>query len=277
MSRSLQVLAASLAVLVGIGALAAWSTGDDEPDAAPETVPVVPVVTIDTTTTTTTVPADCELSVRFELGVVDPQVACLESRLAAAGVFTGEPDDVFDEETDAAVRAFQSDEALTVDGVAGPVTAGLLGNWTGGRHVPADPDTCPETGRSAVIDRATQRAWLCDDGAVTKEMPMTSAISQPDPGTYEVYAKDQQSWSYIGDDVSTMTHFVAFTHGKYQGSRIAFHSVPTWANGDFVQPLDSVGDPGRHGESAGCIRVLPDDAVAVWNWLAIGDQVVVIS
>ena len=276
MPRSIPALVASLAALVAVGALAAWSTGDDEPEASPVTEPAVSVVPIETTTTTT-IPADCELSVRFELGVVDPQVECLESRLAAAGVFAGAPDDVFDEETDAAVRAFQSAEALTVDGVAGPVTAGLLGNWTGGRYVPADPDTCPETGRSAVIDRATQRAWLCDDGAVTDEMPMTSAITQPDPGTYEVYAKDRQSWSYIGDEVSTMTHFVAFGHGEYQGSRIAFHSVPTWANGDFVQPLDSIGDPDRHGESAGCIRVLPDDAVAIWDWLAIGDRVVVIS
>lgn len=277
MPRSTPALVATLAVLLGIGALAAWSVGDDESAETAQTVPVVPVVPIETTTTTTTIPDDCELSVRFELGVVDPQVACLETRLAAAGVFDGEPDDVFDEETDAAVRAFQAAESLTIDGVAGPVTAGLLGNWTGGRHVPADPDTCPDIGRSAVVDRATQRTWLCEDGAVVDEMPMTSAITQPDPGTYEVYAKDQQSWSYIGDEVSTMTHFVAFTHGKYQGSRIAFHSVPTWADGEFVQPLDSVGDPGRHGESAGCIRVLPDDAVAIWDWLAIGDQVVVIS
>ena len=37
----------------------------------------------------------------------------------------------------------------------------------------------------------------------------------------------------------------------------------------------SAGLPTRRGESAGCIRVLPDDAVAVWDWLAIGDTVIV--
>ena len=45
----------------------------------------------------------------------------------------------------------------------------------------------------------------------------------------------------------------------------------------FVQPLASVGDLGERGESSGCIRVLPDDAVRVWDWLAIGDEVHVIS
>ena len=94
MPRSTPALVATLAVLLGIGALAAWSVGDDESAETAQTVPVVPVVPIETTTTTTTIPDDCELSVRFELGVVDPQVACLETRLAAAGVFDGEPDDV---------------------------------------------------------------------------------------------------------------------------------------------------------------------------------------
>ena len=29
--------------------------------------------------------------------------------------------------------------------------------------------------------------------------------------------------------------------------------------------------------SHGCIRVLPDDSVRIWNWLSIGDKVHVIS
>ena len=35
--------------------------------------------------------------------------------------------------------------------------------------------------------------------------------------------------------------------------------------------------PGLHGDSSGCIRVLPDDAVAIWDWLDIGDEVIVIT
>jgi L,D-transpeptidase catalytic domain len=141
---------------------------------------------------------------------------------------------------------------------------------------PVFDDQCPD-GRSAVVDRANQRGWLCEGGELTYEFPLTSARSQPDPGTYEVYAKDLNASSNISGSYSTMTHFVAFTKGKYQGARIAFHSVPKDGNGDWVQPLDSVGTPELFGASAGCIRVLPDDAVTIWDWLDQGASVRVIS
>jgi hypothetical protein len=74
-----------------------------------------------------------------------------------------------------------------------------------------------------------------------------------------------------------MTHFVAFTYGKVSGARIAFHSVPTYRNGEFAQPLSTVGALTQRGDSEGCIRVLPDDAQAIWDWLSIGDEVRVIT
>jgi hypothetical protein len=145
------------------------------------------------------------------------------------------------------------------------------------RPVWVDASACPPDGHAAVVDRGNQWGWLCGDGRVTRDFPLTSARSQPDPGTYAVYAKDLRASSTISGAYSEMTHFVAFTRGKYQGARIAFHSVPTYRDGTYVQPLDSVGTPEQLGASAGCLRVLPDDAVAIWDWLATGDAVRVIS
>ncbi|MGA1439178.1 MAG: L,D-transpeptidase family protein [Ilumatobacteraceae bacterium] len=222
--------------------------------------------------------SDCTLSMRLEVGTNDPEVACLESRLAAAGLLVGVvPDAVFDEVTGSAVEAFQRANGLVVDGVVGPQTGMQLGSWVGPDVLAPDPGTCADSGRSAVVDRFNQRSWLCEDGRIVDEMPMTSAVSQPDPGTYEVYAKDLNASSTLTGQYSTMTHFVAFTRGKYQGARIAFHSVPKYSNGEFVQPLDSVGTPEMHGDSSGCIRVLPDDAEQIWEWLDIGDPVIVVS
>jgi len=210
--------------------------------------------------------------------MTDPEVVCLEAQLIDAGALTGvSPDEEFDVATELAVETFQRANGLVVDGVVGPQTAQQLGTWVGPDVLPPDPTTCPDTGRAAVVDRFNQRAWLCDDGDITEQMPITSAVSQPDPGTYEVYAKDMNASSTLSGEYSTMTHFVAFTYGKYQGARIAFHSVPKYPNGEYVQPLDSVGTQELFGDSSGCIRVLPDDAELIWSWLDVGDTVRVIT
>jgi hypothetical protein len=136
---------------------------------------------------------------------------------------------------------------------------------------------CAASGHSAVVDRVNQRSWLCNDGQITETFVMTSANSQPDPGTYKVYAKDLKASSTLTGKFSTMTHFVAFTRGKYANARIAFHSIPKYSNGEYVQPLESVGTAEKHGASAGCIRVLPEDSVKIWDWLDKGDPVIVVS
>jgi len=136
---------------------------------------------------------------------------------------------------------------------------------------------CAAAGHSAVVDRVNQRTWLCNDGQITETFVMTSANSQPDPGTYKVYAKDLKASSMLTGEFSTMTHFVAFTRGKYTNARIAFHSIPKYSNGEYVQPLESVGTAEKHGASAGCIRVLPEDSVKIWDWLDKGDPVIVVS
>jgi hypothetical protein len=141
----------------------------------------------------------------------------------------------------------------------------------------ADSSTCPAAGHAAVVDRENQRAWLCGDGLVTNEMLMTSAWIQPDPGDYAVYAKDMNSSSRFTGKYSTMTHFVAFTYGKIRGARIAFHSMPVYSDGSFVQPLETLGAADQRGNSAGCIRVSPADAELIWAWLEIGDVVRVVS
>lgn len=297
MSRSYAVLAASLVGLAGLAGLAQVTMGSsesaDEPVAAAAAEPaaIEPVVAVvpenesddDVLDATEVEPADeidpdCTLSVRLEVGMTDPEVACLESQLIDAGALIDvAPDDLFDTDTESAVEAFQLANGLVVDGVVGPQTAKQLGSWVGPDVLPPDPSTCPEAGRSAVVDRFNQRAWLCEDGEITDQMPITSAILQPDPGTYEVYAKDMNASSTLTGKYSTMTHFVAFTYGKYQGARIAFHSVPQYSNGEYVQPLDSVGTQDVFGDSSGCIRVLPDDAELIWSWLDIGDTVRVIT
>jgi len=139
-----------------------------------------------------------------------------------------------------------------------------------------DPN-CPTTAHAAVVDRDRQRAWLCDNGVALPEFVVTTARTMPDPGVYPVYDKDMQASSTFGGHYSTMTHFVAFTYGKNTGARIAFHTVPVLRNGEFVQPLESVGTAERFGDSAGCIRVLPEQGQVIWDWLEEGDEVRILT
>lgn len=189
--------------------------------------------------------------------------------------------------TSALVPVTESSTEVTTDIVDGDITttsasvaAAIESSTTAApTTVPAgatDAD-CPASAHGAIVDRANQRGALCENGVISYRFPITSAVSQPDPGSYDVYAKDMNTSSNFGGHYSEMTHFVAFTRGKYKGARIAFHSVPTLNDGSYVQTLDSVGTPEMFGESAGCIRVKPDDAVLIWDWLAEGDTVHVIS
>ena len=305
MSRSYRTLALALVgmlVLVGLAKLverdpsgsnsaaAAAAPGDttgstdvaapDQASAANATDSVTDEVDGDSTTTSTEAPAvtaACSITTVLKVGASGAEVQCLESQLVAAG-FTTTVDSAFDAATDTAVKAYQAAKSLEVDGIVGRVTAQSMGIWAGPLGpMPATDDDCPDTPHGAIVDRANQRGALCENGVITYQFPITSAISQPDPGTYPVYAKDLNASSSFGGHYSTMTHFVAFTKGKYKGARIAFHSVPQLSNGEYVQTFESVGTPAQFGQSSGCIRVLPDDSVKIWDWLSIDDEVHVIA
>lgn len=144
--------------------------------------------------------------------------------------------------------------------------------------IPAPPDAgCAATGPSAAIDRDQQHGWLCLDGYITTQFPISTAWSMPDPGVYQIYAKDRVTTSTFGGHVSTLNHFVAFSYGKNTGARVAFHAIPVLADGSLMQPVESVGDLSRRGESSGCIRVVADIAQLIWDTLAIGDTVTVVT
>jgi hypothetical protein len=142
---------------------------------------------------------------------------------------------------------------------------------------PEGSASCPPSGHAAVVDRDSQRGWLCTDGVAGPKFPITTAISQPDPGTYEVYGRDRMTTSDFGGHTSYLDNFVAFSYGKNTGARIAFHAVPRDADGNPYQPYDELGDPDWFGDSSGCIRVMPDESERIWDHLADGDPVVVIT
>ena len=290
-----------LLVLLGL-VMTSCSSGDSsdqvaEAANAPETTtvevvvepdPVVEVSTTSstdapTTSTTSTVPepivepGDCAISTTLVRGSVSEEVLCIERHLWAAGYFSGQPDDVFDTETAQAVLDYQANSNLIVDGIAGQQTSEMLGLWVTPPPPEPDPATCADFDNGSVIDREFQRSWLCAEGEITHVFPITTAWNQPDPADYRVLEKDMEASSTETGSYTEMTHFVVFTRGKFQGARVGYHSVPTHPDGEFIQTLESVGTEELHGQSSGCIRARPDDAILVWDHLEVGDTVRVIS
>ncbi|MGF1517888.1 MAG: peptidoglycan-binding protein, partial [Nodosilinea sp.] len=59
-------------------------------------------------------------------GMEGDAVRQLQQRLRTKGVYSGAIDGIFGSQTEAAVRQIQTDNDLTVDGIVGPATWGLL-------------------------------------------------------------------------------------------------------------------------------------------------------
>ena len=75
--------------------------------------------------------APCELTGGAAVGMGGPDVECIERRLAqvTVGPINFEIDELFDENTEQAVRWFQESNGLIVDGIVGEQTGVALGIW----------------------------------------------------------------------------------------------------------------------------------------------------
>ena len=94
-----------------------------------------------------TLPALCEMEIGVAIQHQNESVACLEVRLAQVivGPAAFDVDDLFDEDTDIAVRQFQRANGVLDDGIVGPVTASLLGIWPAGGVAPTTTTTTTTT------------------------------------------------------------------------------------------------------------------------------------
>jgi lipoprotein-anchoring transpeptidase ErfK/SrfK len=142
--------------------------------------------------------------------------------------------------------------------------------------VPPAPTTPPDqvlpesgTGRRVVFSIARQRMWWVDEaGTVLRTSLVSGRANTPATGTFQVYSKTLNA---TGLDGSRMDYFVRFTKGP-NGWAIGFHDIPE-VDGVPVQTEEQLGQPLSHG----CIRQREDDARFTWDYLQVGDTVVVVA
>ena len=78
----------------------------------------------------------------LRLGDTGNRVSSLQQQLKNLGYYTGSVDGTFGEGTEKAVRAFQSRNGLSVDGIAGQSTLKLLESGTAKKAATASPTPC---------------------------------------------------------------------------------------------------------------------------------------
>lgn len=185
--------------------------------------------------------------------------------------------------TDPATLAPSTAPASTAPSAADPAQAATVastacrlgdpGAECGTPPTPALPG-CPDEPRGAVVDKTAQRFWLCQDGApITDARPMTSASERyglppvtPAGEPLRVFAKNAVAYGIHGE---RLERFVAF-YTTPRGNRIAFHQY-------VDQEESTLGDLSLRGASSGCLRIRTDDSYMVWDFLQIGDPVVILT
>jgi lipoprotein-anchoring transpeptidase ErfK/SrfK len=115
---------------------------------------------------------------------------------------------------------------------------------------PVDGTPCTSTAK-ACVDVADRQAWLISKGVMTRGPVQIMTGDQDDPtpiGTFHVQWKAVQytSRQYL----TQMPYSVFFADGG-----VAFHEGP------------------QDTYSAGCVKLVHDDAVAFFNYLQVGDEV----
>jgi lipoprotein-anchoring transpeptidase ErfK/SrfK len=171
------------------------------------------------------------------------------------------------------VPATAADLAATAaaDPLTAPPTTAPAPSTTAPPTTAPPDDALPPSGegRRVVFSIERQRMWWVDqDGTVLRTALVSGREATPTTGTFQVFSK---SLNATGLDGSRMDYFVRFTHGP-NGWAIGFHDIPR-VDGQPVQTEEQLGQ----ALSAGCIRQATDDAIYTWEFLDVGDTVVVVA
>lgn len=139
------------------------------------------------------------------------------------------------------------------------------------RNVPERP-LDKHTGKRIVYDKALMTVWLMNKrNEVVGRYPVVGRWDRPVKGTYRIFSKSETSGN--PNSKVTFNHMVRFTYGPDTKSPIGFHSIPRYYDGSRMHPVSSLGLPIATG---GCIRMADADAKAVYDFMDVGDLVVVL-
>lgn len=139
------------------------------------------------------------------------------------------------------------------------------------RNVPDRP-LDKHTGKRIVYDKKLMTVWLMNKkDEVVGRYPVVGRWDRPAMGTYRIFSKSERSGN--PNSKVTFNNMVRFTYGPDTKSPIGFHSIPRYYDGSRMHPVSALGLPIATG---GCIRMSDEAAKEVYDFMKVGDLVVVL-
>ncbi len=211
--------------------------------------------------------ASASSAVVFEQGDHGRGVRIVQARLRQLGWYDGDVTGSFDDRTRKAVRKFQKQQGLPVDGVVDRPTLRTLESLTDQpthaemTNQPPPPDDLDRrclTGRAMCVDKTTKSLRWVVDGRV--KVTLAARFGGPSTptreGAFKVYRKSR-------DHVSSIYH-TPMPYAMFFSGGQAVHYSPDFAAN------------GYNGSSHGCVNIRAKRAIArLFNIVRIGTPVIV--
>ena len=204
---------------------------------------------------------------KLQYGDSGALVEALQSRLLELGFYEARVSGGFYSVTQAAVKAFQAHNGLSVDGVAGRETQELLfsADAVPASATPRPSPTPVPPQYTLMVDVANQitRAYTYDENGeytvlVREMICSTGTASNPTPLGTTIMPSKRARWGYFPTWDSHAQYLTRIDAAN------AFHSVLYSAADETtlsVKSFEALGTPASHG----CVRLLVSDAKWIYN------------
>jgi lipoprotein-anchoring transpeptidase ErfK/SrfK len=141
---------------------------------------------------------------------------------------------------------------------------------------PLDLNSVPPNtgkGKRIIYSNAGQRVWLVDaNGQLVKAFLVSGKKGVPTPGTYHVMSQSRWTQSKFVTPVIHMEYMTRFAISPNKKNTIGFHAIPS-REGVVMQTAAQLGT----FQSGGCVRMLKENAIFIFNWASAGTKVVVLA
>jgi lipoprotein-anchoring transpeptidase ErfK/SrfK len=129
------------------------------------------------------------------------------------------------------------------------------------------------SGKRIIYSNSGERVWLVDEnGQLVRAFLVSGKKGVPTPGNYKVMSQSRWTQSKFVTPVIHMEYMTRFAISPNKKNTIGFHAIPSREG----VPMQTPAQLGTF-QSGGCVRMLKENAIFIFNWASPGTKVVVLA